>query len=782
MDTQTIIILTIAALSLIALICTVVFCCCNKETFINKEEYCNADSCNNIMNDWINNKYWAFSDTAKSFGECKDCDSRWFTAPFRTSNDGKNWKDNKDRNSAYISVKLNKCDTNKCNNIMSDWINNKYWAFSDSAKSFGECSGCESRWFTAPFKTSNDGKNWKDNKDRNSAYVSVRLTPPPVTTLTPVMLPTTMRPTTTTMAPTTTPPPIPYYLDNNKNYRIKSGFVLDDLPLNRYPFVGAHDCATGSGTDLWETITDLLPFTKTQTRNFYDMYNSCGINFFDIRCTYGFSLKYGSDQLRFQHGPIPLQFAKADTNLEKMVVQTVKDKKLTVLYITAEKDGGEMTKILELWESYLSDKGLKNNYYKITSLEQLNNMSIKSFKDKNQYLIIVPKNFVNDNWQWDNTCFDKLSASSILDGCRSVSCLGKDSSQWKVMYDYIDTSYRNYISNRDGIITENQIQVKIKDLKEDKDFKLDPPTYANYRSKAIEMLNNDLSKLQNGMTMIQTMWQSAVPDKGLAAALACAIDGGIGGQAITQTNQSFINSKLYKYFSNKKYTPNILLFDDVNECTKAIFDCLVLNFTNPGASRPTECSSVGKPGDQCSRNINCENDWCGRPGTDGNLKCCKNGLWTAAGGIGKDYCKEEIDDQNDCYYDVQCKTGYCGGNAYGATTGVCGKNLDSGARCKMDSQCKSGNCKGNLAGTVVGRCTSIVGDGNDCRYDSECTSGNCAGNGSGTINGVCGANNSLSNGTRCKMDYQCRSGNCKGNAYGVTTGTCADKPSSWWPW
>lgn len=67
---------------------------------------CNKTACNSVMQDWIVNKYWAFSDTAKNFGECKSCQSRWFTAPFRTSTDGNNWKDNANRNAAYDAVKL----------------------------------------------------------------------------------------------------------------------------------------------------------------------------------------------------------------------------------------------------------------------------------------------------------------------------------------------------------------------------------------------------------------------------------------------------------------------------------------------------------------------------------------------------------------------------------------------------------------------------------------------------------------------------------------------------
>ena len=67
---------------------------------------CNTNSCNNVMNDWINNKYWAFGDSANSFGECKSCASRWFKAPFQISKDGTTWVNNPDRASAYNAVKL----------------------------------------------------------------------------------------------------------------------------------------------------------------------------------------------------------------------------------------------------------------------------------------------------------------------------------------------------------------------------------------------------------------------------------------------------------------------------------------------------------------------------------------------------------------------------------------------------------------------------------------------------------------------------------------------------
>lgn len=69
----------------------------------------------------------------------------------------------------------NICNTTSCNNVMSDWINNKYWAFSDSAKSFAECKNCASRWFKAPFQSSIDGTKWIANTNKESVYNAVKL-------------------------------------------------------------------------------------------------------------------------------------------------------------------------------------------------------------------------------------------------------------------------------------------------------------------------------------------------------------------------------------------------------------------------------------------------------------------------------------------------------------------------------------------------------------------------------------------------------------------------------
>jgi hypothetical protein len=55
----------------------------------------------------INNST-SISIAANSFGECKDCDSKWFKAPFQTSNDGKLWNSNIDKTQLIMQLNYHK--------------------------------------------------------------------------------------------------------------------------------------------------------------------------------------------------------------------------------------------------------------------------------------------------------------------------------------------------------------------------------------------------------------------------------------------------------------------------------------------------------------------------------------------------------------------------------------------------------------------------------------------------------------------------------------------------
>lgn len=67
---------------------------------------CNNAACNKTMYDYIVNKYWAFADSSKVFGECKNCQSRWFRAPYDVSKDGVVYNHLDSKRAAYDYAKL----------------------------------------------------------------------------------------------------------------------------------------------------------------------------------------------------------------------------------------------------------------------------------------------------------------------------------------------------------------------------------------------------------------------------------------------------------------------------------------------------------------------------------------------------------------------------------------------------------------------------------------------------------------------------------------------------
>lgn len=88
---------------------------------------------------------------------------------------GTGYSNASDTTSPAPRIPAQTCKTDTCNAFMNDWINNKYYAFADSAHTTGECNSCPSRWFTAPWQTSTDGKIYTQNANGAAAFQSVKL-------------------------------------------------------------------------------------------------------------------------------------------------------------------------------------------------------------------------------------------------------------------------------------------------------------------------------------------------------------------------------------------------------------------------------------------------------------------------------------------------------------------------------------------------------------------------------------------------------------------------------
>ncbi len=69
---------------------------------------------------------------------------------------------------------VDKCNKTACNDVMRDYIVDKYWRFDDSKRDFAVCSECESRGFNAPMDIRINNGPWITKPDRQSAYDAVK--------------------------------------------------------------------------------------------------------------------------------------------------------------------------------------------------------------------------------------------------------------------------------------------------------------------------------------------------------------------------------------------------------------------------------------------------------------------------------------------------------------------------------------------------------------------------------------------------------------------------------
>lgn len=189
--------------------------------------------------------------------------------------------------------------------------------------------------------------------------------------------------------------------------KIYSQSDLLNLPVNRYPFVGSHDSATGySGDNLRVNAELKIPTVVAQSLNFLDQYTLGGIRFFDCRIDFfrsETSRKLGLDpnHLLFQH-TVPLEYVKDDQNFRNLLNKCIQDQQIILIYFS-HSDYKEEAK------NYIinfMNINYKNNSFCIEDINQLN-QSMKYYKDKEQYILYYcddQNNLLIDNWVSSITC------------------------------------------------------------------------------------------------------------------------------------------------------------------------------------------------------------------------------------------------------------------------------------------------------------------------------------------------------------------------------------------
>jgi len=292
---------------------------------------------------------------------------------------------------------------------------------------------------------------------------------------------------------------------------------LEELPLNRYPFIGSHDAATGYPSQFIS-----LPFVKTQSLQFLDQYTIGGINFYDLRIDI-----YSGNKLQFKHGPVRLQYVEDDISFYEMLRKAVNDKKLIILYIS-HYDASTREKISVEFNKYLEKVGLLTFAYTITDISELNKR-VNEFLNRNKYIINVFQDYVDDNFNKDIGCFID-TVVPYYDDCKAKSCLGSTHKNWDALDAYVRESYVSYMETR-----------------------------------------------PDKMFIIQTMFQAAPTSGGKEAAVYCL---GVSDQAVNTEISAKVNKAFLSFFKvYDKMVPNVIIFDNVGPTTKKIKTQITSNYT-----------------------------------------------------------------------------------------------------------------------------------------------------------------------------------------------------------
>lgn len=395
--------------------------------------------------------------------------------------------------------------------------------------------------------------------------------------------------------------------------KVNRYFTLGKRFINTYPFIGSHDSATGSDI----IITREIPIVATQDKNFMEQYNKGGVRFFDLRC------KIYRNNLIFAHGPVPLQTVDEDISLLQMIKKVIRDKDLIILYITSEGDDSYIN-IIKKWKEYIVKNNLDRNTVFFKNTKEFSTC-VNYYVNRDLNILIVPKKNDDGNLLVDDLWNNNFSSQKCFRGenfdindlfgtitCRRDSCLGKDHKYWDEFWNVLNKNLTNYRNNTKP------------------------------------------SKL----VIMQAFWQAPTDFNGAEQAVRCLLDTNNFRTAVNTERQSFMNSKIYKFFYEKRrILPNIIIFDNVNECTRKLNLLFTSNFKYPDSSR---CLSYGQHNHKCERNIECENDSCGRKDadTDKYICCPTDGLVSEFASGFKDYCAR-MPSGTSCWIDGQCSSNDC---------------------------------------------------------------------------------------------------------------------------
>lgn len=274
-----------------------------------------------------------------------------------------------------------------------------------------------------------------------------------------------------------------------------------DILLKNYPFLIAHDAATGS-----PGLAKFLPYTRCQKYDFAGQYTMGGARAFDLRVRT--VIVDGQKTLKFHHGPIDVGLVQDDMTFKKMLLRAIADKQ--VIMLLPSHDTSSLPSSAQQIEDMLIDIitvrfGILPEFIanKSSLANQLDTVRFKKVMLMRRYIVV--RTNLRDNYHGELSCIKKDSAHDM---CKD-SCFGSD-----------------FFKNRQIQAVQNQMQ--------------------------IDLVNN---QNVNGFKFVQAMWQASAQDEAaIQKSILCHLDMPTLGIAIAETIKSQINQNMIVWLTDNACT------------------------------------------------------------------------------------------------------------------------------------------------------------------------------------------------------------------------------------
>ena len=303
-----------------------------------------------------------------------------------------------------------------------------------------------------------------------------------------------------------------------------------DIPLMYYPFVGAHDSATGIRTRLSGDISEETPFVQTQSLTIAEQYSKGGARMFDLRVNwlgskwsswfkwlkpidwFDWPKSLYSERLYFVHGPVPLIPVVDDHGFQELCEMAVRDKEVVVLLFTHFSTGKEPQTRAHMMK-LLKERNLDKYVYDAST-----SVTMRQLHGDNKYLVL--------SMDYKQNYVSTLSCFNGATNCSS-SCIGG----------------------------QNSLATKA------------------LRKYTLQTLSSNKLDSSSPVRVVQTMFQAANGADEIELALECL---GLNEQSIVQAKKSGINRLVIQEWLGstdkvrvERAHGSTLLFDNVNNETLA---------------------------------------------------------------------------------------------------------------------------------------------------------------------------------------------------------------------